>query len=185
MNYQVFESFPTLKTERLDLFNYEVKDAADLFELQTDPVVMAYMDRPMPKDLAEVQQKIKEIRKDFENKKGINWTIRLKGQSKVIGYIGFWNIDHKNHRVEIGYSLKKEYWNKGLATEAAGALINFAFETLQAHSICANINPNNKPSRALLNKLGFRQEAYFREDYYHEGQFLDSAIFGLIESDWK
>ena len=185
MNYEVFESFPDLHSERLSLLNYEIKDAKDLFELQTDPEVMAFMDRPMPKNFTEVQNKIKEIQKDFESKKGVNWTIRLKDQREVIGYIGFWNIDHKNHRVEIGYTLKKEHWNKGLATEAARIVIDFAFDKLQAHSICANINPDNRASRALLTKLGFRQEAYFREDYFYDGKFLDSAIFGLLESDWR
>jgi ribosomal-protein-alanine N-acetyltransferase len=108
----------------------------------------------------------------------------MKGSSEAIGYMSLWRIDHSNHRVELGYALKKEFWKKSIALEAATAVIDFAFYKLKAHSIMANINPVNKGSEALLLKLGFKQEAYFRENYHFDGKFIDSAIFCMIVSDW-
>ena len=185
MDYSVFETFPYLTTERLTLQLHEVEDLDDLFILRSDPDVMRYMDQPPATDKKIVLSRIKEIRKDFKNKLGINWTIKLKGSTEVIGYMSLWRIDHSNHRVELGYALKKEYWKKSISHEAASAVIDFAFKRLKAHSIMANINPDNKGSEALLLKLGFKQEAYFRENYHFDGKFLDSAIFCMIESDWK
>ncbi|MEM9548423.1 MAG: GNAT family N-acetyltransferase [Bacteroidota bacterium] len=185
MNYEVFKSFPTLTTERMTLQSYEVTDVDDLFELRTDPSVTAFLDRHPAKDKSEIRTQILDTQKDFNNHKGINWTIKLKGQNETIGYIGFWRIDHTNHRAELGYALKKEYWRKGLMYEAAVRIINFAFDELQVHSIMANINPTNAGSEKLLLKLGFRKEAYFREDYFFDGKFLDSVIYGLLTSDWK
>jgi len=183
MNYQVFKSFPTLTTERLTLQLHEEDDAEDLFILRSDPKVMTYMDQPPAKDKSVVLKRIREIRRDFDLQKGINWTIKLKNSNEAIGYVGLWKIDHTNHRVELGYALKKEYWRKGISHEAIERIIDFAFDDLKAHSIMANINPANKASEGILLKLGFRQEAYFREDFYFEGQFLDSAIFCLLERD--
>ena len=185
MNFSVFDRFPEFSTERITLQQFELSDADAHHQLLTDPEVMMYMDGPMPKDKEEVHGKIEQIIKDFEEQKGIIWTIKLKNQSDMLGYFGFWRIDRKNHRVEMGYALKKEYWKQGIATEAARLAIDFAFNEFNVHSICANINPSNAPSRALLMKLGFRQEAYFREDYYFNGKFMDSAIFSLLVSDWK
>ena len=185
MDYTVFDTFPELDTDRLILRLHTKEDADDILELKSDPDVMKYMDQHPPKDKEEVLKSIKEIRNDFKDKKGINWTLKLKDSIETIGYMCFWRIDHSNHRLEMGYALKKQYWNKGIASEAAMAVIDFAFEKLKAHSIMANINPKNKSSEVLLQKLGFKQEAYFRENYHFDSQFLDSAIFCLLKSDWK
>lgn len=184
MNYKVFEIFPNLETERLTLQQHEESDLDDLFILRSDPKVMAYMDKPPATDKSVVLKKIQAIREDFTNQNGINWTIKLKGSDEVIGYMSLWRIDKTNHRVEIGYALKKEYWKQGISYEAAKRVIDFAFNNLEAHSIMANLNPQNNGSKGLLLKLGFIQEAYFREDFYFDGKFLDSAIFSLLVSDW-
>jgi len=184
MDYSIFDTFPNLTTERLTLQLHEESDVDDLFILRSDPQVMTYMDKPVATDKSVVLQKIKEIRQDFAEKKGINWTMKLKNSNEVIGYMSLWRIDYTNHRVEIGYALKKEYWKQGLTFEAAKNVIDFAFNKLKAHSVMANINPENKGSESLLLKLGFKQEAYFREDFFFQGEFLDSAIFSLLVSDW-
>lgn len=66
--------------------------------------------------------------------------------------------------------------------EALPEVIGFGFNQLNLHSICANINPGNNASRQLLIKHGFVKEAYFKEDYYFNGRFLDSEIYGILKS---
>ncbi|MES2446488.1 MAG: GNAT family protein [Bacteroidota bacterium] len=61
-------------------------------------------------------------------------------------------------------------------------VIHFAFREMKLHSISANINPGNDASRQILLKHGFEKEAYFKEDYYFQGKFLDSEVYGLINS---
>lgn len=105
MNYKVFDSFPNLTSKRLTLQLHQKDDVDDLFILRSDPDVMQYMDQPAAKDKSVVLDRIKEIQQDFKDKKGINWTIKLKGESEAIGYMSLWRIDHSNHRVELGYAL--------------------------------------------------------------------------------
>jgi ribosomal-protein-alanine N-acetyltransferase len=185
MNYGVFESFPNLTTQRLTLQLHKESDVDDLFILRSDPEVMMFMDKPAASDKLVILQRIKEIRQDFKDRKGINWTIKFKNSDEAIGYMSLWKIDHANHRAELGYALKKEYWKKGIALEAAKKVIDFGFNELKVHSIMANINPKNSASEVLLSRLGFIKEAHFREDFYFKGKFLDSAIFSLLQSDWK
>lgn len=89
-------------------------------------------------------------------------------------------MDKEHYRAEIGYSLLPDYWSKGYMAEAARCAIDYGFSMLNFHSIEANVNPNNAASIRLLEKMNFVREAYFRENFYYDGKFLDSAIYSLL-----
>jgi ribosomal-protein-alanine N-acetyltransferase len=102
----------------------------------------------------------------------------------LIGYFGFWRIDTHHCRGEIGYALHPNYWEKGYMKEAAFKLIEYGFSEIRLHSIEANVNPNNIPSIKLLEKIGFKKEAYFRENFLFNNEFVDSVIYSLLERDF-
>ncbi len=185
MNESVFTSFPILQTERLDLVRHNKVHAADMFALRTDDDVMLFLDTHPPKSITDIENKIQENISNFDNKIGINWIIKIKESDEAIGYMGIWRVDKHNNRGEIGYAIKKEFWNKGIASEAARTIINYGFSQMELNTIMANTNPKNLASQSLLKKLGFVQEALFRQDYFFDGKYLDSAIYGLIKEDWK
>lgn len=179
------KAVPEIKTERLVLRPVNRSDAKDLFDLRTDPQVLQYLDRDAPQSLDEIYQLMDSIETTLVENSGINWGITLHGIPRLIGTICFWRIDKQNHRAEIGYMLRSEFWRQGLASEALAAVIAYGFNVLNFHSIEANINPKNTASRKLLEKYGFVQEAYFRENYFAKGKFLDSAILSLLVSDFR
>lgn len=178
-----FPSFPTLQTERLILRAHTNADAKALFALRSDEKVMHYINRENPKNLEETEARIKLMQDGFDNKTSIAWAIAFKeNPSNMIGEIGYYRTDLANYRAEIGYMLHLDFWRKGLISEAIKKVINFGFQEMKLHSISANINPANDASRQILLKHGFEKEAYFKEDYYFRGKFLDSEIYGLINS---
>ena len=185
MNEIVFEKFPILETKRLNLIRHSLDHAENLYALRTDRDVMKYLDAHPPSSVKDTETKIKENIACFDNKVGINWIIEEKKSKEVIGYMGIWRIDKHNNRGEIGYALHKKFWKRGLASEAAKIIINYAFQNMELHTLKANTNPDNINSQHLLQKLGFIKEAHFRQDYYFDGVYLDSAIYGLIKQDWK
>ena len=89
-------------------------------------------------------------------------------------------MQKEHYRAEIGYLLHPDYQQKGIMDEALKAVIKYGFETMQLHSIEANVNPANAASMKLLEKNGFVKEAYFKENYFYNGQFLDSVIYSLL-----
>jgi ribosomal-protein-alanine N-acetyltransferase len=99
--------------------------------------------------------------------------------------MGLWRMDKENHRAEIGYLLDPEYQGRGLAAEALHAVLIYGFKELKFHAVEANVDPMNEASKKLLLKAGFVQEGYFRESYYFDGRFLDSAIFGLLCHEYQ
>lgn len=175
-----FSPFPILETERLVLREITDNDVHDVFVIRSSPEMMRFLDRPLAKELNDAQNLIDTIKNLLSKNDGITWAVTLKGENKVIGSFGFWRIDKANYRAEIGYLLHKDYWGKGLMQEAMNIGINYAFNTLGVHSIEANINPKNVASIKTAERNGFAREAYFKENYYYNGKFLDSAIYSLL-----
>ncbi len=174
---------PSIETNRLILREQLLSDAPALFYLRTNDEVMRYIDRLKPTNIQESETMIQNISNNFLTGGNMIWAIALKSNpDQMIGNLGFWRTDLVNHRAELGYILHHDYWRQGIVSEALKEVIRFGFEEIGLHSICANINPGNAASRQLLLKHGFKKEAYFKEDYYFNGKFLDSEIYGLLNS---
>jgi len=166
INDDVFNVFPKLETERLLLTEFEKTDAEELFKMRSDDRVQKYLDRDPHKTVEESRLMIEGMIVSYISKEGINWIIRKKDNCDVIGYIGYWRMIRNNVRAEIGYAMKPEYWGKGYMQEALIKIIDFGFNEFCLHSIEANVNPDNASSIKLLEKCGFKKEAYFKEDYF-------------------
>ena len=184
INEKYFEDFPQLQTERLLLRKQGLKDAPHLQQMRSSEQVMLYMDSDRHDDVQTSEAFISRNLESYEQKSGFFWVITAAETGSYLGDIILRKIDRSNARAEIGYTLKPEFWGRGYMKEAMGAVIKFGFKDLQLHSIEANINPANTTSRNLLLKMGFLKEAYFRENYYYNGRFLDSEIYSLLERNF-
>jgi ribosomal-protein-alanine N-acetyltransferase len=75
-----------------------------------------------------------------------------------------------------------EFEGKGLMSEALLAALQYGFGEMKLHSVIADINPSNERSRNLLLKFHFQREAYFRENIFYNGAFIDTEIYTLLKS---
>ena len=184
MNNSTFDIFPIIYTERLKLRKLKSDDAVEIFRIRSNIEAMRYMDRDKHESIKDSEALLEIDRAAYTSQTGINWGITEKNSDSLLGYVGFWRIFAEHFRAEVGYALNVEHWNKGIMSEALNAIIKFGFEKMNLHSIEANLNPDNTQSIKLLKRLGFKQEAYFRENYHFNGKFIDSVIFSLLESDY-
>lgn len=184
INKKFFKEFPVLETERLILRKFTLEDAIDVLSIRSDQRVMDHMDSKGHLDIQQTEEFIKENFETYNRENGIFWAIIEKESGTFLGDLAFWRIDAKNCRAEIGYTLKPDFWGKGFMKEAMDAALRFGFNELNLHSYEANINPDNMNSRKILERTGFKKEAYFRENYYFDGRFLDSEIYCLLERDF-
>jgi len=175
-----FDPFPTLTTERLVLRRLSVSDGPQIFHHRSDPALNEYLDRAPCASLDEAVAFIRMVNNAIDENNNITWGIVLKGSDTIIGTIALWRIEKEHYRAELGYTLETAHQGKGLMSEALAAVLDHAFTKMGLHSIEANINPANTPSKVLLERHGFIREAYFRENYYHNGRFSDSAIYSLL-----
>src|SRR6478609_4255701 len=96
-----FNPFPILETPRLRLRAPEMRDAADIFELRSDPEVMKYIPRPMAKTVADVEELLLQIQGFAERNERVNWAVEWKETGKVLGLIGYVNINPDHERAEV------------------------------------------------------------------------------------
>lgn len=172
--------FPELQTERLFLRELARTDAPALFDMRTDPRVMQHIGRPRPSAVSEVEELINTIHQDRLDNNGITWAISLRSGPELVGTIGYYRLKKEHFRGEVGYMLHPDHWRQGIMGEALEAVVHCGFHQLRFHSIEAMTDPRNAASNGLLAKHGFTQEALFREDFYWDGQFLDTAVWSKL-----
>ena len=175
-----FNPFPNLESDRLLLRRIVEGDVQEIFAMRSDAENMKYIPRPLVKNLDEAMEHLAKIDSGIENNEAINWAITLKGNSKLLGIIGFYRTKHEHYRSEIGYMLLPEIHGKGIASEAVGIVTKFGFKKMKLHSIEAVIDPKNSASEKVLQKNGFIKEAHFKENEFFEGKFLDSIIYSKL-----
>ena len=90
----------------------------------------------------------------------------------------------ENSEGEIGYTIKKEEWKKGYATEVTSALIKFGFETLNLHRISATTSPLNIASQSVLKKSGMKQVGHLQKHLLQRGQWRDSLLYAILKEEW-
>lgn len=180
-----FDPFPVLETERLTLREISLDDAPEKFELRSNPAVMQYIPRPIAVNMDDAIQNIQNIQEVLKSKLGINWVIQEKGQNKLIGVAGLYRIQADNYRCELGYMLSPNFHNKGYVTEVIPRILSYAFDTLHFHSIEAIIDPRNTASERVLQKNGFVKEAHMLENFYWNGEFLDTVIYSILAKNFK
>jgi ribosomal-protein-alanine N-acetyltransferase len=181
-----FASFPVLETERFVLRAATLDDVADMFRVMSDPQVTRYFGMPPMATLAQAQERVQMIQTAFQEQNGVRWAIADRASGQLIGTCGFWRLIKPHDRAEIGYELAQEWWGQGVMTEALAAMLQFGFTRMGLHSVEAQIHPANNGSRRVLEKLGFVQEGYFRENYLDpvEARFTDTAVYSLLKATW-
>ena len=176
-----FSPFPILESERLCFRKLTPEDAPEILVLRGNPETMKFIPRPLATNIEEAQAHIKIINDKIDENIDINWAVTEKGSDKCIGIMGFYRTQPEHYRTELGYMIAPEHWGKGYVTEAVKTLLNFAFNSLNLHSIEAVIDSRHKASERVLQKAGFEREAHFKENFYYNNEFTDTVMYGLLK----
>jgi RimJ/RimL family protein N-acetyltransferase len=151
---------PTLETLRLRLRPLAPADEADLVALDSDPEVMRYVGSPAGvKSPAETRERARmrireEQRGDYEPL-GF-WRIEARSDGAFLG-VGALIRMPDGEEVEVAYRLARSAWGRGIATEAAAALVAHALGPLGLPRVVAVTYPANQASQRVLDKLGFER----------------------------
>ena len=88
-------------------------------------------------------------------------------------------------QAELGCTLHKDYQKKGYATEALKCNGRLSYlERSNKHRVIASVDPRNTASIQLIERLGFRKEAHFKESYYLRGDWVDDIIYAQLKTEW-
>ena len=178
-----FVPFPELKTQRLFLRQVGLSDTPEILFLRSNDQVMQFICREKTKTAEEAAAFLQTIIDMYEKNEALMWAITLEAQpEKLIGTVGYWHMQKEHFRAELGYTLHPDHWKKGIMNESIRAVISYGFGPMQLHSIEARISPENTASANVLEKTGFTKDGYFKEDYYFQGKFKDTAIYSIVNT---
>ncbi len=111
--------------------------------------------------------------------------ITLKPDQLLIGDCALKIQAEDQRQATIGITLAKHYQGKGFANEALSLLLSFLFEKLRLHRVQADTDPENTPAWLLLERLGFRREAHFRQSLWFKGRWADEYVYAILREEWS
>jgi [ribosomal protein S5]-alanine N-acetyltransferase len=160
-----------LRTERLELRPFTDDDVPAMHRIYADREVMRYVATGAVSDSTRTRAILREYarRVALDGRGFLAVVDRASGE--VIGDAGLEQRDAPVHEVELGYTLARAWWGRGLATEAAAACVAYAFGELGMDELIAMVEPPNAASAHVLEKLGFtrdgRRKALGREHHLY------------------
>jgi RimJ/RimL family protein N-acetyltransferase len=172
-----------LTTQRLRLEPFDDTHVDGLHAIDSDPEVMRYLGPPEThEETIEIIQRVKRRWDEF----GFSWWSFIDRASGQI--VGAGCIQHLRRTgespdpgcpLEVGWRLRRDRWHQGLATEAAVAMVNFAFQTLRAEVLYAVCRPENTASASVMKRLGMRYRGI--EIWYDK----ELATYETTSSEWQ
>lgn len=144
-----------IKTERLILREWRDEDVAPFAALNADQTAMRFMPGVMTLD--ETRALVEQLRAHFAQHGFGRWAVEAPGVAPFIGFVGLhWQTFDApfTPAVEVGWRLAPAFWGKGYATEAARAALRYGFEDLNLDQIVSFTVPANKPSWAVMERIG-------------------------------
>ena len=175
---------PTLHTARLRLRSVDAADTDALFAMQSDPRVLRYWDAPPWTDRARAERFVRVSRQLAEEGTGVRLAVDRRADGAFLGWCSLSRWDPGYRSAALGYCYTEASWGQGYATEAARALLGWAFETLDLNRVQAETDTRNAASTRVLERLGFRREGTLREDCVVDGEVSDSHVYGLLRREW-
>jgi RimJ/RimL family protein N-acetyltransferase len=177
-----------LKTPRLAIRQFTEDDADNLFDLNSDPEVMRYLGRPVPREVLQdeiipfhlgVYQRFDRLG---------TWAAESASNREFLGWFHFRTEDGDITNIHLGYRLRRSAWNKGYATEGSTALINMGFTNLGVQRVFAHTMTANAASRRVLEKCGLtlvRTVPYQGPDAdVIDGVEQGEVEYALTKSEW-
>lgn len=180
-----FSCLPVLETEDLFLRKPRLKDAREMFAYASDPEVARYVLWEPHKSVSDSRAFIRDLLRRIRGGYPSSWVITLRATGQVIGTIGFMWYSAENNSAEIGYSLSREYWNRGYATQALKAVVERSFRSLPVNRLEAQHDVRNPASGRVMEKCGLRQEGILRGRIRNKGEYVDVALWAVLRSDWE
>ncbi|MCL4271154.1 MAG: GNAT family N-acetyltransferase [Anaerolineales bacterium] len=175
-----FPDFPLLSTSRLLLRDLRPTDLDDLYEYASDPEIDRYTPWDRYQSLDDACEDLGGYIARYEQGHFRAWGIEHRADKKLIGITNFGFISKEDRRAEMGYTIARKYWGQGLATEAATALIQYGFETLDLVRIEAVVLPENRASTKVLLKVGMQFEGLLRSYQVWKDKPSDLEMYAIV-----
>ena len=180
----VFSCLPVLETRRLHLRPLRMQDAADMYRYSSDPEVSRHVLWEPHESIRHTRAVLRAALRQYRSGAPSSFAIERREDRRMIGTIGFMWINCEHRSGEVGYSLARDCWNQGYATEALEAVLHFGFDTLRLNRIEAQHEVDNPASGRVMEKCGMRCEGTLRQRVFNKGRYSDVRLYAALREEF-
>jgi RimJ/RimL family protein N-acetyltransferase len=174
-----------IKTDRLFLRPFQPADLGDVHAYRALPEVARYLyDDPLTRD--ETAEKLaKWSTMDELTEEGQSLALAVVLNGTVIGETDIKWLSEEHRQGELGYVFNPAFHGRGYAREAAEALLGIAFRQRGLHRVIAQCDRRNEASWRLMERLGMRREAHFRQNEIFKGEWADLLVYAMLAEEHR
>ena len=174
---------PLLRTDRLELRLLTEDDADWLVSVYSQPDVGRFIPSgPWTTENAAAEVAKRLSRRGFDTEEGAISLVATSAGVPVADLVS-WFTDREHRVADIGWAGDPAHAGKGFVTEAAAALLEYAFTECGMHRVAAKIDPRNTASARLAERIGMQLEGRLRQNEWMHGQWCDTLVYGSLACD--
>ncbi|MDV4150163.1 GNAT family N-acetyltransferase [Clostridium sp. AL.422] len=176
----------TLETERLILRKFKMEDAEAMYKnWASDSEVTKFLTWPAHSSVDVTKIILEDWISNYKNDDFYNWAIILKENGdEPIGSIGAVEKNERVNMVHIGYCVGKNWWNRGITSEALRVLIGYFIEEVGVNRVEARHDPNNPNSGKVMMKCGMKYEGTMRQADINNQGICDYSMYGILSKEY-
>ena len=176
----------TIETERLILRRAAAADAEAMFRnWASDPEVTRFLTWPAYTSVDTAHYILDLWGKEYEKPDFYQWMIVLKELGAPIGSISVVRQREDIGEAEIGYCIGRNWWHRGIMSEALAAVIKYLFEEVGMNRVAARHDSNNPHSGGVMKKCGMKYEGTTRQSDRNNQGICDTDHYAILRADWK
>lgn len=176
-----------LRTERLILRPFTRGDVDAIYAYRRREDVARYLfDTALSREecALAIQQRIGQVSFEAQDDK-IILAVELAGNGALVGEVSLIWRSIEARQGEVGWIFDPDYQGQGYATEAANAMLDLAFGPGDIHRVAARCDVRNDASWRLMERLGMRREAHFREHAIFKSRWDEEFIYAILWQEWQ
>jgi ribosomal-protein-alanine N-acetyltransferase len=176
------QGLPMLRGERVLLRELRASDATSLCALLNTEEVSRFISPP-PTTVEGFERFIAWTHRQRTAGSYVCFAVTLQGFDTAIGIIQVRQSDRRFETAEWGFAIGSAFWGTGVFQESAALAIDFSFDTVGVRRLEARAAVLNGRGTAALLKVGAVQECLLRKSFLRRGEYLDQALFTILDSD--
>ncbi len=178
------KTLPTIEIDDWLLRVLFYSDAPAIYEIFSDPRVTRYWGHERLENVKQAEKFIRQTHEGLETEKMLEWGIVHKEDNRVIGVCSFCDWDRSARSAEIGFALHRGLWGKGIMGRILPEFIRFGFKQYDLQRLIADVDPRNRSSISLLEKLGFRLISKEKGTMLVNNELQDSHYYVLQQDQF-
>jgi ribosomal-protein-alanine N-acetyltransferase len=177
-------ALPELEGRRITLREPRAGDAPSLFSLLSTEEVSRFISPP-PASVEAFERYIAWSQRQRAAGLYVCFAVVPRGADTPIGLVHVRALGPGFGTADWGFAIGSEFWGKGIFTEAAELVLDFAFEVLHTHRLEARAAVCNARGNGALRKLGAEREGLLRHAFFRDGDYLDQVLWSILAEDWR